>query len=143
MIELRTITEVNFQECINLTASVKKESFVDSVSYSLAEAWLFYADTKPFAIYSNSIPIGFVSMYVGEENYQIINFFIDDAYQNKGFGTEAAQICIEFLRTEYGARKISLPVHTEHLIAQKFWRKLGFDFSPQIEDEYIFMRLFC
>ena len=28
--------------------------------------------------------IGFVSMYVGEENYQIINFLIDDAYQKKG-----------------------------------------------------------
>ena len=74
MIELRTITEANFQECINLTASVQNESFVDSVTYSLAEAWVFYADTKPFAIYENNKMIGFVSMYIGEENHQIINF---------------------------------------------------------------------
>lgn len=35
----------------------------------------FYKDTKPFAIYEDEKIIGFVLMYVGEENYQIINFF--------------------------------------------------------------------
>jgi diamine N-acetyltransferase len=142
LIELRTITEENFRECLNLAASVEDENFVDPVVYSLAEAWLFYSDTKPYAIYENSKMIGFVSMYVGEENHQIINFLIDDAYQQKGFGTAAAKACIDFLRDKYGARKISVPVKTEHLVAQKFWRKLGFDFSNNIEDGYVFMRLY-
>ncbi len=142
MIELRTITEANFQECINLTASVENESFVDSVTYSLAEAWVFYADTKPFAIYENNKMIGFVSMYVGEENHQITNFLIDDAYQKNGFGMEAAKVCINFLRNTYGATRISIPVDTKHVIAQKFWSKLGFDFSNTIEDGYVFMRLY-
>lgn len=114
MIELRTITEDNFEQCFNLKASVEKESFVDSVTYSLAEAWVFYKDTRPFAIYNDDTMIGFVSMYVGEENYQIINFLIDDAFQKKGLGTKAAQ---------------------------RFWKKLGFVFSDNIEDGYVFMRL--
>ena len=67
MIELRTINEDNYQECFRLKASVKNENFVDSVTYSLAEAWVFYKDTKPFAIYDNDKMIGFVSIYVGEE----------------------------------------------------------------------------
>lgn len=142
MIELHIITEENFSECLNLTATVEDEHFVDSVAYSLAEAWLFYNDTKPFAIYKKDKMIGFVSMYVGEENYQIINFLIDDAYQQKGFGTEAAKACIDFLRDKYGARKISVPVKTDHVVAQKFWKKLGFDFSNNIEDGYAFMRLY-
>ena len=29
---------------------------------------------KAFAIYSDDTIVGFVSMYVGEDNYQIINF---------------------------------------------------------------------
>lgn len=84
MIELRTINENNYTDCLNLKASVANENFADSVAYSLAEAWVHYKDTKPFAIYVDETMIGFVSMYVGEENYQIINFLIDDAYQKRG-----------------------------------------------------------
>lgn len=142
LIELRTISEDNFSECLDLTATVEEENFVDSVVYSLAEAWLFYNDTKPFAIYENDKMIGFVSMYVGEENYQIINLLIDDAYQQNGFGTQAAKACIDFLRDKYEARKVSAPVKIEHGLAQEFWLKLGFDFSNNIENGYVFMRLY-
>lgn len=141
MVELRTITEDNYKQCLNLKAKVEKAGFVDSVAYSLAEAWVFYEDTKPFAICENDRIIGFVSMYVGEENHQIINFLVDDAFQHKGFGTQAAEICIRFLREEYHAGRVSVPVALENKAAQRFWGKLGFDFSDNIEDGYIFMRL--
>lgn len=141
MVELRAVTEKNYEECFRLNASMADESFVDSVIYSLAEAWVYYKDTKVFAIYNDEIMIGFVSMYVGENNYQIINFLIDDAYQKKGFGTEAAKSCISFLKNEYNAKRISVPVEERHIVAQKFWRKLGFDFSDSVEDGYVFMRL--
>ena len=77
MVELRAVTEKNYEECFRLNASVADESFVDSVIYSLAEAWVYYKDTKVFAIYNDEIMIGFVSIYVGENNYQIINFLIN------------------------------------------------------------------
>lgn len=140
MIELRTINEDNFEQCLKLKASVENESFVDSVTYSLAEAWVFYKDTRPFAIYDDDKVIGFVSMYVGEENYQIINFLIDDAFQKKGLGTKAAKSCIHYLKNEYGAKRVSVPVEQKNIDAQRFWGKLGFVFSDNIEDGYIFMR---
>ncbi len=127
--------------CFNLKASVENESFVDSVTYSLAEAWVFYKDTRPFAIYDDDTMIGFVSMYVGEENYQIINFLIDDAFQKKGLGTKAAKTCIHFLQNEYGVKRVSVPVELKNITAQRFWEKLGFVFSDNVEDGYIFMRL--
>lgn len=142
MVELRVINEDNYEECLNLRASVENENFVDSVAYSLAEAWVFYKDTKPFAIYENDEMIGFVSMYVGEENYQIINFLIDDAYQKRGLGTRAAKICIGFLKKGYNVQRISVPVYQENVVAQKFWSKLGFVFSDNVEDGYVFMRLY-
>lgn len=140
MVELRAITEDNFQQCLSLHASVQDSSFVDPIAYSLAEAWLYYQDTRPFAIYNDGIMIGFVSMYVGEENYQIINFLIDDAFQRKGLGTEAAKLCIDYLKNGFAARRISAPVNLEHAAAQEFWKKQGFCFSDSIEDGYVFMR---
>lgn len=142
MIELRTINEDNYQECFRLKASVKNENFVDSVTYSLAEAWVFYKDTKPFAIYDNDKMIGFVSIYVGEENYQIVNFFIDDVFQHKGLGTMAAKACIDYLQKKYNADKVSVPVDLGNMAALKFWKKIGFIFSDSIEDGYAFMRLY-
>lgn len=142
MVELRAISEENYRQCLSLRASVEKESFVDSVAYSLAEAWVFYQDTRPFAIYENDKMIGFVSMYVGEENHQIVNFLIDDAFQKKGLGTQAAKVCISYLQKEYNASRISVPVELENAAAQKFWKKLGFSFSDNVEDGYIFMRLY-
>lgn len=141
MIELRAITEDNFEKCLNLKANVENQHFVDPVAYSLAEAWLFYEDTKPFAIYQNDEMIGFVSMYVGEENYQIINFLIDETFQKKGFGTKAAKVCIHFLQNNYHASRVSVPVQSKNIAAQNFWRKFGFEFSDTVEDGYVFMRL--
>lgn len=142
MIELRTINEGNYQQCLNLKTSVEKENFVDSVTYSLAEAWVFYKDTRPFAIYDNYKMIGFVSMYVGEKNYQIVNFLIDDAFRHQGLGTIAAKSCICYLQKEYSADRVSVPVYLENTAAQKFWEKLGFVYSDNIEDGYVFMRLY-
>ena len=141
MVELRTINENNYEQCFNLKAGVENKSFVDSVTYSLAEAWVFYKDTRPFAIYDDNKMIGFVSIYVGEENYQIINFLIDDAYQKRGLGTKAAKACIQFLKKEYNAKRVSVPVELQNIVAQRFWEKLEFIFSDNVEDGYIFMRL--
>ena len=140
MLELRTIDEDNYKECLGLKASVGDESFVDPVAYSLAEAWVFYKDTKPFAIYEDDRMIGFVSMYVGEGNPQIINFLIDDAFQRRGSGTKAAKICISFLQERYDAKRVSVPVELRNAAAQEFWGKLGFALSDHVEDGYVFMR---
>ena len=98
--------------------------------------------TMPFAIYSDDTIVGFVSMYVGEDNYQIINFLIDDAFQRKGYGSKAVKLCIEYLQREFSACRISAPVKMEHIAAQEFWIKQGFCLSDTIEDGYVFMRLF-
>lgn len=141
MIELRKVTENNYVECMNLKVTVEDDSFVDSVSYSLAEAYVFYNESRVFAIYNNETLVGFVSMYIGENNFQIINFFIADTYQNCGFGTKAAKLCINYLLKEYNASRISVPVNVRHKLAQHFWLKLGFNFSDSLEDGYVFMRL--
>ena len=126
MVELRQISEDNFQQCLKVHASVQDDSFVDSVEYSLAEAWVYYQETRPFAIYNSGTIIGFVS--------------IDDAFQGKGLGTQAAKLCIEYLKNEFAARRISVPVNLENVAAKKFWEKQGFCLSDTIEDGYIFMR---
>ncbi len=66
LIELQEINKDNYEQCFSIDPKSENTDFVDSVIYSLAEAWVFYQDMKPFAIYQNDKIIGFVSMYVWE-----------------------------------------------------------------------------
>jgi len=140
-VTLKTINEDNYEECLNLKVSVDNTDFVDPVAWSLAEAWVFYDDSRPFAIYADDVMVGYVLMYIGEENHQIINFMIDSRFQKRGYGTAAAKLCIEYLRKDYNASKISLPVEPENINAQKLWSSVGFTMTDDMEDGYLFMRL--
>ena len=142
MIRFEEIREENFNECINLDPGVTNEDFADSVAYSLAEAWLYYPDMKPFAISKDDELIGFVLLYAGEENYQIINFFIVEDFRDRGYGKEAANLCIGYLKDIYKAERISIPVDSRNFMALKFWKKLGFVESENVEDGYLFMRYY-
>lgn len=85
--------------------------------------------------------IGFISIYYGEGNYQIINFIIDEAHRGRGYGSEAASLCLDYFKREFNAKRVSLPVHIDNKRAQKFWSMLGFKMSDTIEDDYVFMRM--
>ncbi|KAB3531290.1 GNAT family N-acetyltransferase [Alkaliphilus pronyensis] len=142
MVELRTINEHNYEECLNLSASVANADFVDPVAWSLAEAWVFYNDSRPFAIYADDMMVGYVLMYIGEENHQIINFMIDSRFQKRGYGVVAARLCVDYLCKECKANKISLPVKPENIAAQRLWSRVGFEITDDLEDGYLFMRLY-
>ena len=142
MVKLRTINEDNYMECLNLKASVANADFVDPVAWSLAEAWVFYDDSRPFAIYADDVMVGYVLMYVGEENHQIINFMIDSRFQRRGYGSAAAKLCVEYLSKECNASRISLPLEPDNQVAHKLWSRLGFEMSDLMENGYQFMRLY-
>lgn len=142
MVELRTINEDNYQECLSLNISDANEDFIDTVEWSLAEAWVYRDVAYPFAIYVDHEMVGYVSMFVVDNNPQIINFMIDSRFQKRGYGTAAAKLCVEYLCNEHNASRVSLPVNLGNIPAQKFWSNLGFELSDDIEDGYIYMRLY-
>lgn len=142
LLELRKINSDNYEECLNLRTTDTSVEFVDSVAFSLAEAWVFFEESRPFAIYVDDVMVGFVSMFIGDNNPQIINFMIDSRFQKRGYGTAAAKLCIEYLCKEFNARRISLPVNLENKTALIFWSSLGFERSDNIENGYLYMRVY-
>ena len=78
--------------------------------------------------------------YLGEKNFQIINFFIVEEFRYRGYGIQATRLCIGYLKDTYKANRISVPVDCRNLKALKFWIQLGFEESKSIEDGYLFMR---
>lgn len=122
MLELREITWDNFHDC----AALDGGEWTDTVMFSFAEAWMERPYMEPRAIYNSDRLIGFVSMYVKEDKWQIINFLIDKEYRGQGLGTKSANLCFEYLKSKYKADKVGLPVYKDYEEGIKFWNKLGF-----------------
>lgn len=142
MLKLELLNEDNFSSCTNIKTFVENKDYVDDVVYSIAEAYLYKDESDCFAIINDGLVIGFVSVYFGEDNYQIINFLIDKYFRYRGFGTAAAELCIDYFKHRFNAEKISLPVHVNNEKAQRFWKRMGFKISDNVEDDYVFMRLY-
>lgn len=142
MIALKPFDEQGRAVCLRLDPGLADEDFVDPVEFSLQEAEEFGDAARLFAICRAGTVIGFASLYVEHGFWQITNFLIDRAYQRKGFGTEAARLCIDYLIRSHHAQRVSAPVHLQNTSALHFWESMGFQPSDTIEGDYMFMRFY-
>ena len=141
MITFKKIDETNYRDCFELYTPEQNTRSVDSVIWSLAEAFVNYADSRPFAIYNNEILIGYILINISDNHYVIVNMLIDYKYQSKGFGRQAVAVAINYLKNTYNATQVSIPLDLDNIKARSFWESLGFKASRNIEDGYLFMRL--
>lgn len=139
MIELRKITDDNFDECIKLEPREDQKNFVASNIRSLAQAYLALTNNDcipmPFAIYDNDIMVGFIMLSYNEagtnadENtYWVWRLMIDKRYQGKGYGKGTMAKAIELIRTfPYGkATSVVLSYEPENVVAKALYASFGF-----------------
>ncbi len=138
--ELIKVNENNFEEIIKLRTKAEKLRYVDSALYSLAECFADKDHMEAFGIYNDEIFIGFVSIYFEGNFGQIINFFIKDDYQDKGYGGIIVENLLEIFSDTYKVDTVSVGVHKENIRSFNFWKKLGFIDTGNIEGVYRFLR---
>lgn len=147
MIELRKITDDNFQECINLEPKEDQKSYVASNISSLAEAYVALDNNEgipmPYAIYNNDVMVGFIMLaYMeaddgNEENvYWVCRLMIDKAHQGNGYSKEAMKKALDLVRTfPHGkASEVSLSYEPENVVAKKLYASMGFVETGVVED---------
>ncbi len=138
--ELVNVNEKNFEEIIGLKTKAEKQGYVDSSLYSVAECFVDKNHMEAFGIYKDDLLIGFVSIYFEGNFGQIINFFIEDYYQNKSYGGKIVEKLLEIFGELYKADTVSVGVHKENIRAFDFWKKLGFIDTGNIEGDYRYLR---
>ncbi|MDR2976780.1 MAG: GNAT family N-acetyltransferase [Streptococcaceae bacterium] len=137
MTKLRKIDAENYWECLNLKVAEQQSTFVAPNSVSLAEAWVFSEEARPFAIYSDDGQmIGFVMLacYPEKPEFVIWRFMIDQRFQGQGYGKSALQNTVDWLVQEYQPEKIYLSVEPENVGATGLYEKFGFEKTGEIED---------
>ena len=116
-ITLKKINDDNFYEITKLKLYKNQKKFVASNVYSLVHAYLALISNKgvfPYGIYKGDKPIGFLMIgydifsdrkpdpnfeWFGKESYIIWRLMIDKKYQGKGYGKEAVQLALDFVKT--------------------------------------------
>jgi diamine N-acetyltransferase len=144
MIRLEKINADNYQKVFDLELVGEQENFVSSNMRSLAQAWVFYERAKPYAIYNDDTIVGFIMFDYKIENrkVEIWRFMLGSAYQGKGYGKEALNKAIEFLKQENLFDYIQINYVEENLVKKKkLYQKVGFSETGEMEGNEVVMRL--
>ena len=83
--ELRAITEQNYQKILDLSTGAGQEEFVARNARSLAQAWVFRDRARPYALYEGEEPVGFIMLDWRPEKkwVEIWRLMIDHRFQGK------------------------------------------------------------
>ena len=127
MIRLETVTPNNWR--LGLKVSEKQKGFVSDDMKLLARAYAYRGNrSKAFIIYNDNIPVGMALYYDCEEinAFDFSQLFIDERYQGKGLGTEAAGQIIEMMKNDGKYDKVVLCYIDGNEAAKNMYTKLGF-----------------
>ena len=138
MTELRKITEENFIEAFNLKLAPGQEEYVSHPIRSLAQAYVYRDQCQPFGIYASGKMVGYVMVIYDYDipEYDIWHMMIDESVQRRGYGREALDRVIEYIKTKpFGdSDRVALTCNKNNPAARKLYESKGFS-ATGVEDE--------
>lgn len=141
--ELRAITEQNYQKILDLSTGAGQEEFVARNIRSLAQAWVFRDRARPYALYEGEEPVGFIMFDWRPEKkwVEIWRLMIDHRFQGKGYGRAAVQKALEFLRESGLFEKVQINYVEENQGAKHLYRSMGFQETGAMEGNEVVMEM--
>jgi diamine N-acetyltransferase len=134
-VELREISDQNWDEVLALRLAPGQDRFVGSVAECLDEA-SEYPNANPWcrAVYDGDTPVGFVmvSWNVEPDPPEIIGpwflwkLIVDERHQRKGYGSEVVRRIADLVRAE-GADELLTSYTEGDGEPGPFYRRLGFE----------------
>lgn len=138
-INLKKIDESNFIDCFNLKLAIEQEKYVSNPIRSLAQAYVYYNQCTPFAIYAEDKMVGYVMVIYDydEEVYNIWHMMIDKDFQGKGYGKTALQKLLSYISSKpFGkSQTVLITCNPENQVAYNLYRQIGFIETGRSDDE--------
>ena len=140
MIRLEEINPGNWR--LGLKVSEAQEQYVSDSAKLLARAYAYRESrSNAYVIYDGDIPVGMALYYDCDElnAYDFSQLFIDERYQGKGFGIEAARQILEQMERDGKYDKAILCYIDGNEAAKKMYEKLGFYLTGECDEDEIVM----
>lgn len=117
----------------------QKEHFSIPVVYWLAKS-KYEEEISILAIYLGEVPVGIIAfaLDIDDGEYWIYAFMIDEKFQGNGYSKLALSQLIDYMKSTYGCKTITIGHQSDNLIASKLYSSYGFKNTGEIiEDEVI------
>jgi len=125
----------------NLKLAPGQEKFVSHPIRSLAQAYVYRKQCRPFGIYADGRMVGYVMVIYDYDvpEYDIWHMMIDASEQGKGYGSEALDRVLGFIkRKPFGKSDlVALTCNKENAVALKLYERKGFIPSGSEYDDEI------
>lgn len=141
MVTLRKITLDNRREVFRLEVTEEQKRFVASNLSSAASCYVLATNggcPLPFAIYADEQMVGFVMIVYGntgydqpemaEGNYCVLRLMIGKQFQRRGYGQEAMEKILEYIRTLPAgpAKYCWISYEPDNIVAKRLYESFGF-----------------
>ena len=143
MIHLERVNGDTIWDILKLTVADHQKNFVADNDVSIIEAYIAITSNGyafPFGIFEDDTPVGFVMIgydkdeywkdapAIADRNYNLWRLMIDKAHQNKGYGRQAVELALRFIRT-FPCGKADfcwLSYEPENTVAKSLYASFGF-----------------
>lgn len=143
MIHLDRVNGDTIWDILKLTVADHQKNFVADNDVSIIEAYIAITSNGyafPFGIFEDDTPVGFVMIgydkdeywkdapAIADGNYNLWRLMIDKAHQNKGYGRQAVELALRFIRT-FPCGKADfcwLSYEPENTVAKSLYASFGF-----------------
>ena len=140
MISLRIVDPENWR--LGLKVSESQKRFVSDDMRLLARAYAYRESrSNAYVIYNDDVPVGMALYYDCDElnAFDFSQIFIDERYQGKGFGIEAAQQILDIMKSDGKYDKVVLCYIDGNEAAKNMYEKLGFCLTGERDEDEIIM----
>ena len=152
MLRLEQVNGKNVWDILKLTVEEDQKNYVANNDISIIEAYTAITANGyafPFGIYENETPVGFLMIgfdiddywddapSIAKGNYNLWRLMIDKAYQRRGYGKEAVQLALDFIKS-FPCGKAEycwLSYEPENEAARQLYRSFGFSETGDTDGE--------
>lgn len=152
MLRIERVNGKNVWDILKLSVKEDQVSFVAGNDISIIEAYTAVTGgghAFPFGIYDDSVPVGFLMIGYGvddywddapgiaDNNYNLWRLMIDKNYQHKGYGREAVKLALDFVKTKPcgEAEYCWLSYEPDNLAAKNLYHSFGFVETGDMDGE--------
>ena len=136
MVRLKPVTSENLDEVLALKVLESQAGFVSTPAESLAQAYVYPETAFPFAVYDDQTVVGFIMMgyYEAKQYYTLWKLLIGWQYQHRGYGRQALEQGIAFLKEKFRVKEIYTGVIPENHVAKELYLFIGFEETGLFEN---------
>lgn len=134
MIRLEEVNPDNWR--FRLRVRDDQQKFVSNSAVLLARAYAYRnSRSRALVIYDDETPVGMALYYDFDGAYNFSQFFIDERYQGKGLGYQAAEMILREMQNDGVYDKVVLCYVQGDEAAKQLYLKLGFRHTETEENE--------